>query len=290
MLSEMDETDIEQERFGFGANWRRFLEVVDEDRVREAERSLTDSLGTFQLAGGRVLDLGCGSGLFSLAAVRLGAAHVVSVDFDCESVGCARELKRRFAPEAGQWIIGPGDALDQGLAARFGSFDLVYSWGVLHHTGAMWRALGNAVGLVHPGGRLFVSIYNDQGRMSRVWRIVKRTFVRLPPALRVPFALVVMAPVELRAAAISTVLLRPGRYVRSWTKRRRQRGMSRWHDLIDWVGGYPFEVARPEEVFTFCRDRGLILEHLRTAAGGLGCNEFVFARPRHESEPAPESP
>jgi 2-polyprenyl-6-hydroxyphenyl methylase/3-demethylubiquinone-9 3-methyltransferase len=54
--------------------------------------------------------------------------------------------------------------------------------------------------------------------------------------------------------------------------------MSNWHDLVDWVGGYPFEVAKPEEVFDFCQKRGFVLERLKTVGGGLGNNEFVFAQ------------
>jgi 2-polyprenyl-6-hydroxyphenyl methylase/3-demethylubiquinone-9 3-methyltransferase len=55
--------------------------------------------------------------------------------------------------------------------------------------------------------------------------------------------------------------------------------MDRKHDLIDWVGGWPFEVSTPEEVFNFYRRRGFQLEALKTCAGGLGCNEFVFTYP-----------
>jgi hypothetical protein len=54
--------------------------------------------------------------------------------------------------------------------------------------------------------------------------------------------------------------------------------MSRWHDLIDWVGGYPFEVASPEQIFDFCRERGLSLKRLKTCGGGSGCNQFVFEK------------
>jgi 2-polyprenyl-6-hydroxyphenyl methylase/3-demethylubiquinone-9 3-methyltransferase len=55
--------------------------------------------------------------------------------------------------------------------------------------------------------------------------------------------------------------------------------MSTRHDLVDWVGGYPFEVAKPETVFGFLRDRGFELRHLKSCAGGLGCNEYVFLAP-----------
>jgi 2-polyprenyl-6-hydroxyphenyl methylase/3-demethylubiquinone-9 3-methyltransferase len=92
-----------------------------------------------------------------------------------------------------------------------------------------------------------------------------------------PYVVGVMLPRELRILGASTLRGRPWDYVRRWTQPR-VRGMSYWHDLVDWVGGYPFEVAKPEEVFRFCRDRGLELVELETVNGGHGCNQFVFRR------------
>ena len=265
------------ERFEFGDNWRRFLSVLNEERIVEAERSLRSMLGVEDLHGCSFLDIGCGSGLFSLAAVRLGAERVHSLDFDAASVGCALELRRRYGADAA-WTIEQGSVLDDDYVAGLGRFDVVYSWGVLHHTGDMPRALANAARPVGEGGRLFISIYNDQGARSRVWRAIKRRYNAVPPRLQRSYAAAVMAPRELLSLGYATARLRPGDYVRSWTQYRRTRGMSRWHDIVDWVGGYPFEVARPEEIFAFYRDRGFELERLRTCGGGLGCNEFVFAR------------
>jgi hypothetical protein len=141
----------------------------------------------------------------------------------------------------------------------------------------MWTAMENATRAVAPDGRLFISIYNDQGFKSRMWRRIKRLYNALPEGLRTPFAVAVMAPFELRAAVAWTVRGKPWRYVQSWTRYKQARGMSRWHDLIDWVGGYPFEVATPDAVFEFCQARGFTLERLVTRQG-LGCNEFVFRR------------
>ena len=275
-------------RFAFGRNWQRFLAVVDEKQVHEAERSLRQMLGVESLAGRTFLDVGSGSGLFSLAALRLGAARIHSFDYDSDSVACTREIRRRFAADDTRWTIDQGSILDEEYAAGLGQWDVVYAWGVLHHTGAMWRALDIAHTTVAPGGRLFVSIYNDQGGRSAAWRLAKRTYNALPGALRLPFTLAVMGPRELWFLAVSTLRGTPVQYLRSWTgDYQRRRGMSRWHDMVDWIGGYPFEVAKPEEVFDFVRARGFRLDRLATCAGGIGCNQFVFTRLGTSSAAAP---
>src|SRR5262249_43922399 len=137
------------------------------------------------LAGRNFLDVGSGSGLFSLAAMSLGAAKVHSFDYDPHSVACARELRRRFFPDSSQWTVEQGSALDGDYLTRLGQWDIVYSWGVLHHTGDMWNAFRNVRGLVRPRGRLFISIYNDQGDRSRRWTTVKAIYNRgrLPKCL-----------------------------------------------------------------------------------------------------------
>jgi 2-polyprenyl-3-methyl-5-hydroxy-6-metoxy-1,4-benzoquinol methylase len=269
-------------RFEFGENWRSFLAHVDPRRIEVAEQSMASLLGSDRLDTRRFLDVGCGSGLFSLAARRLGAS-VVSFDVDEASVACAGELRRRFFPDDGAWTVLSGSALDGEFLASLGRFDVVYAWGVLHHTGRLWEAVDNVAAVVAPGGTFVLAIYNDQGFRSRMWRSIKRLYNGLPRPLRVPYAAAVMLPREALSFAARTALLAPGDYVRSWTEYRKNRGMSRWHDLIDWVGGYPFEVARPEQVFDRLSERGFELRRLKTCGGGLGCNEFVFRRKRTET-------
>jgi 2-polyprenyl-6-hydroxyphenyl methylase/3-demethylubiquinone-9 3-methyltransferase len=264
------------ERFEFGENWRRFLSVLDSTRIAEAERSLEKMLGGGALEGKSFLDVGSGSGLFSLAAIRLGARRVHSLDVDPSSVACALELKRRYLPAAEHWTVERASVLDKPHLAALGTWDIVYSWGVLHHTGDMWRAMAHVDELVAPHGRLFIALYNDQGRRSRIWRTIKRTYNLLPPSLRPAFVVIVMAPREAFAAASDFARFRPMAYPRRWTEYKRSRGMSRWHDLVDWVGGYPFEVAKPDDVFRFYRERGFQLVELITRTSG--CNEYVFAR------------
>jgi len=267
------------ERFEFGSNWARFLTVLDEPRIRAAERALQQMLRRPRLDGLRFLDIGSGSGLSSLAARRLGA-QVHSFDFDPQSVACTTELRRRYFPQDRSWVIERGSALDASYIRSLGVFDIVYSWGVLHHTGQMWEALGLAAVPVAPGGTLFIAIYNDTGSQARRWRGIKRTYNALPRPLRVPFAVAVTLPGEARSLAGAMLRGRPGNYVRSWTQYRALRGMSRWHDILDWVGGYPYEFATPDEIFEFYRERGFVLTNMKCGGVGLGCNEFVFLRDR----------
>ena len=264
------------ERFEFGKNWSRFLRLLNDDRINSAVESLKSYLEVEDLRGRTFLDIGSGSGLFSLAARRLGA-RVHSFDFDPNSVNCTRELRRRYFPDSPDWKVEEGSALDPDYVRSLGKFDVVYSWGVLHHTGQMWLGLENAQMAVAPGGKLFIAIYNDTGTQSARWLGIKKRYNRLPGFLRLPFAVLVSAPREGKDFLRSLAEGRPGNYMKRWTEDL-GRGMSYWYDIIDWVGGYPYEVATPEEIFDFYRKRGFTLTRMMCGRVGLGCNQFVFQK------------
>jgi 2-polyprenyl-6-hydroxyphenyl methylase/3-demethylubiquinone-9 3-methyltransferase len=269
---EFDQSVARGERFEFGKNWQRFLSHLNENRILEAERSLKEKLQIENLSGCSFLDIGCGSGLFSLAAKYLGAESVVSFDYDTQSTACCRELKSRFFPDHNDWTVEQASVLDNAYLNNLGTFDIVYSWGVLHHTGNMWKSFENIDPLVKPGGTLFIAIYNDQGLSSRNWHRVKHLYNWLPSGLR----WLVLYPAFLRLWGPTTLrdLLR-GKPGETWRTYASDRGMSPWDDVVDWVGGYPFEVARPGDVFTFFHRRGYTLTNMFTTHN-IGCNEFVF--------------
>lgn len=258
------------ERFEFGSNWKAFLSHINEDRIRAAEQSIAELLGVGALTHAHAVDIGSGSGLSSLAFRRMGA-KVLSFDYDPKSVACTRELKARYFPNDPNWQVTEGSILDRDFVEILGTFDLVYSWGVLHHTGSMWLAIERATQLVKPNGKLFIALYNDQGAKSRFWRHVKRAYCSgvvgkaIVTACFFPyfFTVTLLASLRRRENLFATY--------------KSKRGMSIVHDWHDWLGGYPFEVAKVEDVFKFLTNKGFSLSNISTNSG-FGCNQFVFSK------------
>jgi 2-polyprenyl-6-hydroxyphenyl methylase/3-demethylubiquinone-9 3-methyltransferase len=251
------------ERFAFGDNWVRFLKVLDEQRIVEAEESLKNMLEVEDLKGKSFLDIGSGSGLFSLAAKRLGA-KVLSFDYDPQSVACTRELKRRYFENDKEWNVEVGSVLDTNYINALGKYDFVYSWGVLHHTGDMWAALKNVQSNIASKGKLFIALYNSQTFASKYWTFVKKTYNKYS----------ISRPLFIFIHTLYPTL--PSILLKLIQKRKYPRGMNVWCDLYDWLGGYPFEVSTPQQIFDYYISCGYKLTKLRTVGGKHGCNEYVF--------------
>lgn len=256
----------EKNRFAFGKNWAQFLEHITEEQITRAQLSLTETIGKDVFPGKQFLDIGCGSGLFSLAARRLGAT-VTSFDYDGDSIRCTQSLKERFYPHDNQWAIMQGSALDSTFMDKLGLFDIVYAWGVLHHTGNQWKAVDHAMSATGPNGILLMALYNDQGWVSRYWTGVKWLYMHA--RIIRPLLMAFYAPYFVGVRWL----------VRRFKKQRfHERGMSLWYDMIDWIGGWPFEVAAPQKVVARVAQQGFKVMRVKTVGRRQGCNEFVFVR------------
>lgn len=258
------------QRFTFGKNWRAFLNNLNEERIKEAEKSIVTLLELGNLKGKHFLDVGSGSGLFSLSARRLGAT-VTSFDYDPESVACGTYLQSKYFPDDSNWQIQQGSVLDEAFLESLGSFDIVYSWGVLHHTGKMWKALENVASLVKANGILCIAIYNDQGRITRLWWKMKRLYCS--GILGKAIVCSIFLPYFFSRTVAASMFKRENVF----SEYRRNRGMSIVTDLFDWLGGFPYEVAKVEDIFHYYKDRGFTLRNIVTSTG-LGCNQFVFVK------------
>ncbi|MEM9643405.1 MAG: class I SAM-dependent methyltransferase [Planctomycetota bacterium] len=274
----------ENDAFAFGKNWSNFLSRLNTERIEAAERSMQKLLSGADLSGKRFLDAGSGSGLFSLAANRLGAA-VTSFDVDGDSVACTEFVRKNHGRDLERWRIEQGSLLDGDFMAGLGTFDVVYCWGVAHHTGDMWTAINGLSDRVADKGTLVLAIYNDQLYVSKIWHGVKQAHRALPGPLKPCLVLAIAMGTLLKRLTV-TLLACPLRLLTfrnpiaplvHWFQESKGRGMHGWYDLVDWVGGWPFEVAKPEEIFRFLRDRGYELREMTTSSGH-GCNEFVFQR------------
>ena len=255
-----------EKRFKFGENWYRFIAHMNEARISSAKESLSEMLSLPDLKRKSFLDVGSGSGLFSLAAHQLGA-DVTSFDYDGSSVASTTELKNRWADSANAWRIEQGSVLDSDYMKSLGKFDIVYSWGVLHHTGNMKKALSNVIGNVKHGGQLYIAIYNYQPFKTSYWKVVKKAYNQ---------NILLCTMIVLVHMPYFFILRGIVRFFRG--KLKLERGMSLWYDMLDWLGGYPFEAARPEEIIDYYLLHDFVLQKLTTCGGRSGCNEFVFRR------------
>jgi len=236
------------------------------------------------------LDVGSGSGLHSLAARRLGA-DVVSFDYDPESVAATRDLRDRFGFDEDTWKVELGSVLDSDYLATLGRFDVVYSWGVLHHTGAMWQALENVQSLVKDDGQLYIAVYNDKGEESRLWLKTKKRYCTFPFFIKPLYFFWIYIPIELsdmnvlkslRRGRIDRLPSKFTKYCKEWREYHKNRGMSKLYDMIDWIGGYPYEFAKADDLISFYETAGFHLTKL-TRCEGTGNHELLFV---NHSRPA----
>ncbi len=271
-----------KEMFEFGKNWQRFVEsYLDSNRIEKAVKSLQNFLKVKDLKGKTFLDIGCGSGLFSLAAFKLGAKNIMSIDLDPFSVKCCEHLKEK-ANSPQNWKILQLSILDSKSIQALGKYDIVYSWGVLHHTGEMWNAIFNASLLVEDNGLFYLAIYNKadglamypDGRIgsSKFWRRIKAAYYALPLFLQ---NIIDYSLMSILVAGYILTLNNPLKKIRSYQDNFR--GMSWRIDIKDWLGGFPYEFASVTEIFKYMKELGFQLENLDNN-NGLRNNEFLLRK------------
>lgn len=261
------------ERFDFGKNWQHFLaSSFDEERLETAQKWMLEFLGLNSLKDRSFLDIGCGSGIHSLAALKSGCQDLYSFDYDLDSVTCTRRL-RQLTGDPHFWQVQQGSVLDESFMRALPQYDIVYSWGVLHHTGDQWKAIAEAKERVRPGGLLYLALYTTEvfrGWRAPFWLAVKKLYNRSPKGIK---GLLVGLYAALHCGAMLVKGTNPIRVIREYP---RSRGMSYLTDIRDWLGGLPMEFSSINDVVQLlCREHGFVLTNLRF---GEANTEYLFRR------------
>jgi 2-polyprenyl-3-methyl-5-hydroxy-6-metoxy-1,4-benzoquinol methylase len=265
--------------FHFGENWSQYLDKYFNDELLNEALEITKNFCRQEnIKDKTFIDIGCGSGLFSLVAHKLGAKRILSIDIDENSIACCRRLKSSVG-DPDSWSIVHASILDDAFIESLGKFDFVYSWGVLHHTGQMWKAIENATKLVADQGHFCLAIYNKSEGLniypdfrfgnSKFWLLEKKIYTSLPRFIQSLVNFLVMA------ILIFLYIITFNNPIKKIKNHKSFRGMNWKTDIIDWLGGYPYEFASVEEIFQFIKALGFSLENLK-ANNGLLNNEFLF--------------
>ena len=251
--------------YQFGKNWSKYLLHITEENIKSACNDLKRLLGKENLKGKTFLDIGSGSGLMSLAARKMGA-KIISFDYDEDSVNCTKQVREKYYHDDQNWEVLNGSVLDTDFMNQFESVDIIYSWGVIHHTGNMWAAITNIINLAEKNSSdIVLAIYNDQGWISKYWFFIKRVnnknlFLKIATVMfHMPYLYVVR------------ILYRifTGRF-------ELERGMLYWYDMLDWLGGYPFEASTPNKIISHFEKYNYSVRYKNLCGNRHGCNEYYF--------------
>lgn len=260
-------------RFEFGKNWSAYVkDHLTDDAIATATAHLSRFLGMTELSGRSFLDVGCGSGVHALAALKLGCSRVVAFDFDSNSVETSRTVLSRSAGR--NWSLHQGSILDKNFVSSLGTFDVVFSWGVLHHTGNMWEALENAARCVSPGGYLYIALYEKEtslGKRASFWMMLKKFYNRSGWITRR-----CLGSLYILAHALQLILNRHNPLTYICNYRGTTRGMNYITDVRDWLGGWPMEFASINEVIKrMCQQGEYTLSNLTF---GEANTEYLFRK------------
>ena len=264
-------------RFKFGENWQDFSNNLSDSMIKDAilctKKSLNDA--GVEIRGKTVIDIGCGSGLFSLAALDLGAKFITSFDYDPSSVECTRKLLQSKNFSNNDFEVLEGSILDDEFISRLSKYDLVYSWGVLHHTGNLKKALKNSCNLTKKNGIIFIALY-QKTFLDPIWKIEKRFYSSSSKRIQI-----IIDRMFIFLIRITYILKRKSfkNFVKNYSNNR---GMNYYRDISDWLGGYPYEGITVEECIKFFSRIGfqklLINKRGKFFAKVSSNNEYIFKK------------
>jgi SAM-dependent methyltransferase len=262
-----------ESHFAFGKNWASYAQLIDEHHIEEAEKGLLKLIPASEFKNRSFLDIGCGSGLHALAAAKLGVGRILAVDLDADSVRTTEVLLSRMKVSI-PWQARVMSVFDLDPGQQ-GVFDIVYSWGVLHHTGSMWEAVDKAASMVAPNGLLAIALYR-RTRLDPFWKIEKRLYAKAAPLVQNLMRRGYITAFQLARLASGRGKFRD--YVANYSS---MRGMDFDHDVHDWLGGYPYESALAPEVEAKLAGLGFRSERVfaRPRTSGIlgsGCDEYVY--------------
>ena len=275
ILVPKDDLKDASSHFAFGENWASYAALINDAAIAESKRGLLKLIPHEQLQGRSFMDIGCGSGLHALAAAELGVGRILAVDIDPVSVETTRKVLSTRAASV-PWQAENVSVFDLD-PSRFGTFDIVYSWGVLHHTGDMWAAVRKAAAMVAPRGLLALALYRST-YMDAFWKLEKRWYAHASPS-----AQRVAQRIYIAAYGLAWPVSGRGSFRDMVANYRSARGMDFYHDVHDWLGGYPYEAALAPEIDERLVALGFKAERVfaRGKASGVlgsGCDEYVYRR------------
>lgn len=268
---------MDAHHFSFGQNWLEYNQNwLTEEKLNQAKEHFDKLCGGIDFTNKKFLDVGFGQGL-TLFLASQKQAQCQGIDIDPKNITAFEVAKKKLGSVEKNLApiqVQVASILDaQFVTQNHEAFDIVYAWGSLHHTGQMYPALKNCLSLLKPGGYFVCAIYNRHWS-SGTWHWIKKNYNRSPHWLK----------------KLAIGLLIPPIFLAKWlvtfkNPLKMKRGMSFYYDVIDWVGGYPYEYASAEEMFAFFKKNSLKKIRWQKANVPTGCHEYVFQKPEKNKAP-----